>query len=111
MRHLIAEAGGMLDGIYFCPHGPDDNCDCRKPRTGLYEQLAKDENISFAKIPSIGDSIRDLEAAKTAGASPILVLTGKGKASQMQINNDINHPLKKTPIYANLAGFVDYILK
>lgn len=106
MRHLVAEANGHIDGIYFCPHGPDDNCDCRKPLAGLYDQLANDSAITFDGVSSIGDSIRDLEAAVTAGASPVLVLTGKGKRSQEIINSDPNHPLKNIPIYDDLADYV-----
>ena len=111
MRHLVTAANGSIDGIYFCPHGPDDNCDCRKPKAGLYHQLAEEENISFAGVYSIGDSIRDLEAAQLAGASPALVLTGKGQQSQQTIANIMNHPFEKTSIYANLADFVKQLIE
>jgi len=111
MRHLVSVANGSIDGVYFCPHGPDDDCDCRKPKAGLYDQLAKDENISFAGVYSVGDSIRDLEAAQIAGATPVLVLTGKGKQSKKAITVSNEHPFKKTPSYASLADFVEFLLE
>jgi D-glycero-D-manno-heptose 1,7-bisphosphate phosphatase len=81
MLQQVADAGGEIAGIFICPHGPDDGCECRKPRPGLYRQVARAFARDLAGVPIIGDSLRDLEAAIAVGARPILVLTGKGKAT------------------------------
>ncbi len=79
LRRLVAAAGGRIDRIVVCPHGPDDGCDCRKPAPGLYLRLARHYGVSLDRVPAIGDSLRDLQAAAAAGATPILVRTGNGR--------------------------------
>lgn len=79
MEAAIQAAGGALTGIFFCPHGPDDGCDCRKPRPGLLLQIADRLGVDLRNVPVIGDSGRDLAAAEAVGARPILVLTGNGR--------------------------------
>jgi D-glycero-D-manno-heptose 1,7-bisphosphate phosphatase len=78
MCKAVAQAGGRIDAIFFCPHAADANCDCRKPKSGMIEEIAARYNMSLAGVPAIGDSLRDLEATARLGAQPILVLTGKG---------------------------------
>lgn len=82
MRDAVQEKGGRLAGVYFCPHHPNDGCVCRKPAPGLLEQISRDFARSLERIPVIGDSARDLEAARAVGARPILVRTGKGAATE-----------------------------
>ncbi len=79
MRRMLAQVGGKLEAVLFCPHGPDDACECRKPKTGLFDDLTQRLRISLKFVPAVGDSLRDLKAAKAAGARPILVRTGKGE--------------------------------
>ena len=79
MRRMLAQVGGKLEAVLFCPHGPDDGCECRKPKTGLFDDLTQRLRISLKHVPAVGDSLRDLKAAKAAGARPILVRTGKGE--------------------------------
>lgn len=79
MLRAIEEAGGALGGVFICPHTPGQNCECRKPRAGLFRQIAEEFELSLEGVPAIGDSARDLEAARRAGARPILVLTGNGQ--------------------------------
>lgn len=81
MVKSLAQVGGRLDAIFFCPHASDSTCDCRKPRPGLFLQIAERFNVDLASVPCIGDSLRDLQAAVAAGAQPYLVLTGKGQAT------------------------------
>ena len=78
LRRLVEAHGGRIGRIAICPHGPDDDCDCRKPKPGLLHQLAGHYGVSMQNVPFIGDSLRDLQAAVAAGASPILVRTGNG---------------------------------
>lgn len=104
MRRMLAQAGGKIEAILFCPHGPDDNCECRKPKAGNFETLANRLRISLEGVPAIGDSLRDLEAARAVGAKPILVKTGKGeKTLAAGIPDDV-------PVYENLADAVNALL-
>ena len=79
MNRLLAQVGGRVDGVVFCPHGPDDACDCRKPLPGMYREIGERARVPLAGVPVIGDSLRDIEAAIAVGARPMLVRTGKGE--------------------------------
>lgn len=79
MHRALAQIGGRIDAIFFCPHAQEANCDCRKPKAGLLQEIAHRFNIDLGGVPSIGDALRDLQAAAAVGAAPILVLTGKGR--------------------------------
>jgi D-glycero-D-manno-heptose 1,7-bisphosphate phosphatase len=85
MTSAATAAGGTIDRVVYCPHGPEDNCDCRKPAPGLLQQLADYYAIGMQAIPFIGDSKRDLDAAEAIGARGILVRTGKGAATEERI--------------------------
>lgn len=83
-RHMLAAvhaAGGELAGIYYCPHTPEDDCDCRKPRPGLFRNLERELGLPVRGAPYIGDKLSDVEAAEAVGARPILVRTGRGVAA------------------------------
>ena len=84
MMDLLTPMGGRVDSIFFCPHVDEDQCDCRKPLPGLMRDIASryrktDSALPLTGVPIVGDSLRDLEAATILGASPHLVLTGKGQ--------------------------------
>lgn len=79
MHKALAHHHAAIDLVVFCPHGPDDGCDCRKPKSGLYRQISAHFGFSLRNVPVIGDSTRDLDAAVAVGAQPILVKTGKGQ--------------------------------
>ncbi|MFA7436686.1 D-glycero-beta-D-manno-heptose 1,7-bisphosphate 7-phosphatase [Castellaniella sp.] len=81
MRDACAEAGGRIDAIFFCPHGPHDDCACRKPRPGMLHDIAQRFDVPLAGVPLVGDSLRDLQAGAACGCAPWLVLTGKGRAT------------------------------
>lgn len=106
MLQQLAEVGGYIEAIFFCPHSEKSNCTCRKPRPGLLYDIANRLGISLTGIPVIGDSLRDLQAAKTAGAQPVLVLTGKGTDT---VNN--LQEFSCVPVFANLAAVVESLLK
>ncbi len=107
MQRLLGVHGGKIDAIFFCPHSTDDHCDCRKPKAGMLHDIAQRYDISLSNIPFIGDSLRDISAARTAGASPYLVKTGKGMRS---IETAENTDLEGVPIYNNLNDAVNHIL-
>ncbi len=105
METAIHEHGGRLAGIYHCPHGPDDACNCRKPKPGLLLQLAQDLDIDLSQALAVGDSLRDLQAATAVGAQPVLVLTGKGTQTLAQLA-----PEQNIETYQNLADFVETLI-
>lgn len=86
---LVAAAGGQVDRIAICPHGPDEDCACRKPRPGLILDLLQHFNVDAAETPFIGDSLRDLQAAAAAGVRPILVRTGNGDKAAAGLSGDL----------------------
>lgn len=82
MTQAIADAGGALAGVYYCPHRPDAGCDCRKPKTALLERVQRDFDCSLAGVPLVGDRLSDLDAAAATGARAMLVRTGTGAATE-----------------------------
>ena len=106
LRSELANHGGSIDMIAFCPHGPDDGCDCRKPLPGMYQAIARRFDIPLKNVPVIGDSLRDLQAAQTVGASPMLVKTGKGERTLAKGDG-----LDGIPVYDDLAGAVSALLE
>jgi D-glycero-D-manno-heptose 1,7-bisphosphate phosphatase len=78
MCDAVEQSGGSLDGIFYCPHGPDDGCNCRKPQTGLLEAIAREFNVPLHGVPLVGDSLKDIQVARRMGCRPYLVKTGKG---------------------------------
>ena len=82
MHRSLAQAGGRIDAIFFCPHAADSKCACRKPKPGMLLEIASRFNLDLADVPVVGDSLRDLQAADAAGAQPVLVRTGKGTKTE-----------------------------
>ena len=82
MHRAVNQAGGRIDGIFFCPHAADSNCECRKPKPGLLREIGSRMDVGLKGVPMIGDALRDLEAAAAVGAKPYLVLTGKGRKTR-----------------------------
>ena len=101
MIKSASHVGATIDAIFFCPHTNVDACECRKPKPGMLKEIAARYNLDLAGVPVVGDSLRDLQAAVAVGASPMLVLTGKGKKTQA----DPALPAG-TPAFADLAAVV-----
>ncbi len=106
MRNLVAAAGGRIDHIAICPHGPDDDCDCRKPRPGLLLQVGEQFGVDMTDVPFIGDSVRDLEAAVAAGSRPILVRSGNGRSAE----KDLPPALRSVEVYDDLPAAAAVLL-
>lgn len=106
MDGLLEPYGGQVSAVFFCPHEPNDDCDCRKPKVGMYDDLAARFQCDLKGVPSIGDSLRDIQAAREAGSSPILVRTGKGERTLATASKD----LAGIPVYKDLAEVADVIL-
>ena len=104
MRYLTEIHGGTIESIYFCPHGPDDQCLCRKPKPGLLKTFARNKKVALDGIPVIGDSWRDIQAGWSVGGRPILVKTGNG-ARTLAAHSNIN-----VPVFDNLYEASQFIL-
>ncbi|MDX1755948.1 MAG: D-glycero-beta-D-manno-heptose 1,7-bisphosphate 7-phosphatase [Marinobacter sp.] len=106
---LLKPFGGRIDWIAYCPHHPDEGCLCRKPHTGLLEQIrAHFELESLAGSVMVGDSRKDLEAALAAGCQPCLVCTGNGRETEEHLKE---RPLPGVRVYDDLAAFTDSLLQ
>lgn len=111
MLDELQPAGGEISAIFFCPHGPDNDCACRKPKPGLFLELAERLQCDLRDAYAVGDSIRDLEAARSAGAKPVLVETGNGRTTAGELSNAQGKAqFKDLPVYQDLAAFVDTLL-
>lgn len=85
LTELVEAAGGKIHGIFYCPHLPEDHCSCRKPKTGLLEQIEQNCQFSLKSAPFIGDSVKDIQAALAHGCRAILVQTGNGEKSLLKL--------------------------
>lgn len=104
MTAELAALGSRLAGIYYCPHRPEDDCRCRKPRTGMLERIARDLGRELSGVPVIGDKPSDLAAAAAVGARGILVLTGHGRQALAELGGAVEH-------YPDLAAAVAALLE
>jgi|TARA_Y100000310_G_scaffold335006_2_gene416037 D-glycero-D-manno-heptose 1,7-bisphosphate phosphatase len=98
MLQAVADAGGKITAVFYCPHHPSDDCACRKPRPGLIHQLADQLKVSVAGVPLVGDKLTDIQAGMAAGCKPILVETGSGRLALDKLPNP------GIPVYPDLAG-------
>lgn len=106
MLREIKRAGGRIDAVYFCPHKPDEGCDCRKPRTKMFRDAADEWGIDLARSYMIGDAMVDVQAAQAIGAMPLLVLTGRGE-DQHDLLLENNH--SGFHVFADLFEAVEWI--
>jgi D-glycero-D-manno-heptose 1,7-bisphosphate phosphatase len=98
MMEMVFRQGGRIDALFFCPHTDTENCGCRKPKTGMFEEIAARYHVDLKGVPCVGDAMRDLQAADAVGAQPILVLTGKGKKTK-----ELGPLPRKTLVFADLT--------
>ncbi len=140
MHKMLAAVGGKIDAIFFCPHHPNEGCDCRKPAPGLFAQILSRYGVdaSSCAVHAVGDTARDLQAAVATHCQPHLVLTGKAELLRGALDNGLlltqdtrtqlarlisqepsssdhyrdaeNYPLG-TRIHTDLAAFAEHILR
>ena len=108
MHKMLASVGGRVDAVFYCPHSPDENCNCRKPKAGLFRQIGDRYGVDLVNVPTCGDSLRDLQAGASVGCEPHLVLTGMGAACR-GVELPPEYPAK-TMVHDDLAAFVDFLL-
>jgi len=101
----LSQYGGTIDAFFFCPHEPKDNCNCRKPKTGLLDEISRRLHVPLTDVPLIGDKLIDIETAIAVDAKPILVKTGYGEETLAS---------GKLPagvsVYDNLSAAVDDLI-
>jgi D-glycero-D-manno-heptose 1,7-bisphosphate phosphatase len=107
---LVRAAGGDIAGFYYCPHHPEIGCDCRKPRPGLLDAIQRELGLELAGAFAVGDSLRDLQAARARHCRPILVRTGKGERTLRQIREEDERGWETLPVFDNLADFTQHLL-
>lgn len=105
MHEMVNQAGGRIDVVAFCPHSDASECDCRKPAPGMLYTISERLDIELSSVVLVGDSLRDMQAAMAAAATPVMVRTGKGQATL-----DNNKGLEHIPAYDDLASYVDTLL-
>jgi len=105
MHKATAQAGGRIEAVFYCPHSADMNCECRKPKSGMLNEIATRYGSDLKGVPTVGDSLRDLQAAASVGARPLLVKTGKGERTLAA--GDLP---SDTPVFDDLSAAVEHLL-
>ena len=111
MNQLLLAQGARVDAVFFCPHTPQDGCDCRKPRPGLLLEIGRRYGVDLARVPMVGDTLRDLQAAHAAGCEPHLVLSGRAAGLSADVLLDITSQVPGTHVHADLGAFADHLLR
>ncbi len=118
LTQLVEEQGGEISAIFYCPHAPEDDCKCRKPKPGLIDAIEAEFNTSAEAVPLIGDTLRDLQTAASKGCQPILVRTGNG----LKTLDDLQYPdsdstedfpgltLEQVQVFDDLAAAADFLI-
>ncbi len=106
MHKACAMVGARIDAVFFCPHTSEHQCNCRKPKPGMLEEIAARYGVSLTGVPVVGDSLRDLQPAAALGAQPYLVLTGKGTKTQ-----EAGNLPEQTIVRPDLAAVVAELVK
>ncbi|NDG39067.1 MAG: D-glycero-beta-D-manno-heptose 1,7-bisphosphate 7-phosphatase [Betaproteobacteria bacterium] len=111
--HMLKQlqlAGGRIDAVFFCPHTPEDGCDCRKPQPGLMREIGKRYGIDLKQVPMVGDTLRDLQAAQASACEPHLVCSGRAAGLDAQQIQALVDQVPGTRVHADLAAFAEDLL-
>ncbi|MCX5782106.1 MAG: HAD family hydrolase [Elusimicrobia bacterium] len=110
LESMLLRKGVKLDAVYFCPHGPDSGCDCRKPNLGMVKRAQKKFNINLKKSFTVGDHANDYLLGKNMGGKGIFILTGHGKQELKKIKKD-KILIKPEKIFKNFLYAAKYMVK
>lgn len=111
MNRLLMAQGGRIDAVFFCPHTPEEGCDCRKPLPGMMLDIGRRYGSALAEVPMVGDTLRDLQAAAAAGCAPHLVRTGRASALDDAALARMLEQVPATTVHADLSAFADWLLR
>lgn len=111
MMKLLNAHGGRIDAVFFCPHTPEDQCDCRKPLPGMMHEVAQRYGVDLKNVPMVADTLRDLEAARAAGCPPHLVRSGRAAlVTEAEVAQWV-HAVPQTVVHEDLAAFARFLLQ
>ena len=119
MHRALAAVGGRVEAVFFCPHAPEDACDCRKPRTGLFEQIEQRFGVDLTDVPAAGNALRHVQAASLAGCPAHLLLTGQSEHLRGRVGAGSKAELQalapdlpaSAHVHEDLASFADWLLE
>jgi D-glycero-D-manno-heptose 1,7-bisphosphate phosphatase len=111
MNQQMQVNGARIDAVFFCPHTPEDNCDCRKPKPGLLLDIGRRYGVDLSHVPVVGDTARDLIAAQAAGCEPHLVLSGRAAALRPEQVGALLAQVSGAQAHDSLDAFADFLLR
>jgi D-glycero-D-manno-heptose 1,7-bisphosphate phosphatase len=111
MHQMLAKHGGRIDAVFFCPHTPADNCDCRKPMPGLFQQIGERYGVDLSLVPVVGDVLRDLQAGTQVGCEPHLVRTGKAARMGEAEIAGLCAKVPGTTVHDDLGAFAEWLIE
>lgn len=111
LMKLLADKGGRIDAIFFCPHAPEEACDCRKPQPGMMFDIARRYGVDLKQVPLVADTLRDLQAAQAAGCPPHLVVSGRAAEVTEAERAQWMAAVPGTVVHDDLAAFVRHLLQ
>jgi D-glycero-D-manno-heptose 1,7-bisphosphate phosphatase len=110
MHRQAQDAGARIDAVFFCPHTPEDQCECRKPKPGMMRDIAARYGVSLSDVPMVSDTLRDLQAAQAAGCEPHLVLSGRAAEASEAERARWLEAVPSARVHANLVALADHLL-
>jgi D-glycero-D-manno-heptose 1,7-bisphosphate phosphatase len=111
MNQQLMVQGGRIDAVFFCPHTPEEDCDCRKPKPGMMLEIGRRYGVDLSQVPLASDTLRDLLAARAAGCEPHLVQSGRAATLDDDQLHDILAQVPGARVHGSLAAFAEFLLK
>ena len=111
MLRALQALGGRIDAVFFCPHTPDDGCDCRKPLPGMAREIGRRYGVDLRQVPMVGETLRDLQAARAAGCEPHLVRSGRAKALDAAQLASLLEQVPGTFVHSDLGELATHLLE
>ena len=111
MNRKLIEQGGRIDAVFFCPHTPEEGCDCRKPLPGMLLDIGRRYGTPLAGVPLVGDTLRDLQAAQAAGCEPHLVLSGRAAGLDDATLERYVQQVPHTVVHDSLGAFAEHLMR
>ncbi len=111
MMSQLQALGGRIDAVFFCPHAPEETCDCRKPQPGMLLDIGRRYGVDLAQVPMVGDTLRDLQAAQAAGCEPHLVRAGRAAAMDAEQVASLVEQVPGTIVHRDMQELATYLLE
>lgn len=111
MMQMLWAQGGRIDAVFFCPHTPEEQCDCRKPKPGMLLDVLHRYGVAAHEVPVVGDTLRDLQAAHAAGCEPHFVLSGRARGLAGDELQQLLAQVPRAQVHDSLAAFAEFLLQ